>query len=74
MRVVMPNKKRPVYFVEQPGQFGEMCFTFDGKKVFYLFQDYPYALKPREKEIFDKEFPFWADFFKDRTMDGKQNE
>ncbi len=62
----MYDKKRPVYFVFQPDTFGEMIFTFNGEKLYNLFHDYPYALTPREKAIFDKEFPYWADFFKDR--------
>ena len=46
-------------------------FTFDKKKIFNLFQDYPWKLTKEQKEIFDKENPFWADFFKDRTMEKK---
>lgn len=55
-----------VKWIENPEKIGEMIFTFDGKKVFNLFQDYPYALTKEQKEIFDKENPFWTDFFKDR--------
>lgn len=69
----MRSNKRPVYFVDQPDRIGMLYFTFDGKKLYNLFQDYPYALKPSEKEIFDKEFPKWAEFFKDRKI-GDRNE
>ena len=31
-----------------------------------MFADYPKALTPEQKQIFDKENPEWADFFKDR--------
>ena len=41
--------------------------TFDGQTVFNLFRDYPYKLSPEQKQIFDSENPYWADFFKDRT-------
>lgn len=65
----MYDNKRPVYFVFQPDTVGEMYFTFNGEKLFNLFKDYPYKLTSREKQIFDKEFPFWANFFKDRTTE-----
>lgn len=45
---------------------GERLFSFDLKKVYNLFADYPWALTKEEKEIFDKENPYWCDFFKDR--------
>lgn len=46
-----------------PGRF---IFTFDKKKFYNMFKDYPYELTDEEKEVFDKENPFWADFFKNR--------
>jgi hypothetical protein len=63
----MSNEKKVVW-VENPDAIGEHVFTFDGKRMFNLFQDYPYALTKEEKEIFDKEEPYWADFFKDRKQ------
>lgn len=45
---------------------GEFVFTFDKKTFFNMFEDYPHKLTPEQKEIFDKENPFWADFFSDR--------
>ena len=47
---------------------GEWLFSFDKKKVYNMFQDYPYKLTEEEKAIFDRENPFWAEFFKDRTL------
>lgn len=44
-------------------------FSFDRVHKFYLFQDYPYKLTKEQKEIFDKENPYWADFFKSRTQE-----
>lgn len=46
---------------------GEFVFSFDKVHEFNLFQDYPYKLTAGQKAIFDKEQPYWADFFKDRT-------
>lgn len=45
---------------------GEWLFSFDKKEVFNMFADYPHKLTAEQKEIFDKENPYWADFFKDR--------
>lgn len=43
-------------------------FTFDGGiTVYNMYRDYPYKLTPEQKAIFDKENPFWADYFRDRT-------
>lgn len=46
---------------------GEWLFTFDKKKVFNMFADYPHALTAEQKAIFDRENPYWAEFFSDRT-------
>ena len=45
---------------------GHHLFSFDKKKIYNLFADYPHNLTTEEKEIFDKENPFWKDFFLDR--------
>lgn len=46
---------------------GEWLFSFDKKEVFNMFADYPHKLTADQKKIFDKENPYWADFFKDRN-------
>lgn len=45
---------------------GEWIFSFDKKKQFNMFADYPHKLSKEEKEIFDKENTYWAEFFIDR--------
>lgn len=45
---------------------GLLLFSFDKVNVFNLWTDYPDKFTKGEKEIFDKEYPFWADFLKDR--------
>lgn len=45
---------------------GEFIFSFDKKKEYNLFRDYPDKMTKEEVELFDKENPYWADFFKDR--------
>ena len=46
--------------------YGIMEFSFDKKHIYNLFRDYPHAMTKEEVEIFDKENPYWADFFKSR--------
>ena len=48
---------------------GEFLFSFDKKKIFNMFAEYPYALTAEQKKIFDEENPYWADFFKSRAED-----
>lgn len=54
-------------WIDNPDRVGEMLFTFDGKKIFNLFRDYPHELTEEQKRIFDSENPYWAEFFKDRN-------
>ena len=49
---------------------GEFVFSFDKKERFNLFADYPYKLSKEQKEIFEKENPFWFNFFIDRQKVG----
>ena len=44
---------------------GDFIFSFDKKRTFSLFQDYPEALSAEQKEIFDSENPYWAEFFRE---------
>jgi len=60
------NKTDSIWWVDTFDKVGEFLFSFDKKKVYNLFADYPHNLTEQEKEIFDKENPYWADFFKDR--------
>ena len=48
------------------GNTGEWLFSFDKQTVYNMFRDYPHNMTPAEVAIFDKENPYWADFFKDR--------
>lgn len=55
-----------IWWVDNIGVVGERLFSFDKKKIYNLFADYPHNLTAEEKEIFDKENPYWKEFFKDR--------
>lgn len=60
------NETDLIWWVDNPDQIGVMLFSFDRKTIFNLFADYPHKLTPEQKEIFDRENPYWAEFFKDR--------
>ncbi len=60
------NEGDTIWWVENLDEIGQFLFSFDQKKIFNLFKDYPHNLTPEQKEIFDKENPYWKDFFKDR--------
>lgn len=51
-----------VWWFDDLESVGEPKFSFDRKKVFYLYRDYP-KLSKKQKEIFDKENPYWKEFF-----------
>lgn len=59
------------WWLFQKDVIGEFIFTFDKKKIFNIYTDYPDKLTKEEKETFDRENPFWAAYFADRTTGGK---
>ncbi len=65
------NKNDKIWWVDNRDTIGEHLFSFDKKKIYNLFSDYPYKLTPEEIKIFNAENPFWADFFKDRLKELK---
>lgn len=60
------NPSDVIWWLDNDEAVGEWVFSFDKKTLFNMFADYPYKLTKEQKEIFDKENPYWADFFKDR--------
>lgn len=59
------NANDKIWWIDNPDNIGENLISFDKKKIYNLFKDYPYNLSDEEKELFDKENPYWANFFKD---------
>lgn len=55
-----------IFWVDTTGVVGQFLFTFDKKTIFNMFADYPHMLTEPQREIFDRENPYWADFFSDR--------
>ena len=62
------NKTDKIWWLDNTGTVGDWIFSFDKKKLFNMFADYPHNLTKEQKEIFDKENPYWKEFFKDRQM------
>ena len=61
------NKKSDrVWWIDTYDQIGPLLISFDKVVVFNLWIDYPNKLTKEQKEIFDKENPYWAKFFSDR--------
>lgn len=59
------NENDTIWWVDNDA-VGVLEFSFDKKTVYNLFADYPKKLTPEQKAIFDKENPYWANFFADR--------
>ena len=57
-----------VWWIDKIGVIGEFLFSFDKKKIYNLFLDYPHNMTEEEVEIFDSENLFWRDFFSDRKL------
>lgn len=47
---------------------GEFVFSFDQKKKYNLFSDYPKNMTKEEIMIFNKENPYWERFFRSRLL------
>jgi hypothetical protein len=60
------NENDTIYWIDDLDNVGSHLFSFDKKKIYNLFEDYPDNLSKEEKEIFDKENPYWKEFFKNR--------
>ena len=57
------NPSDKIWWVDNLDKVGEILFSFDKKKIFNLFRDYPQNLTAERKKIFDEENPYWRDFF-----------
>lgn len=57
------NKDNKIWWTSKIDRIGELNISFDRKKIYNLFEDYPYNMTEEEIEIFEKEEPYWANFF-----------
>ena len=57
------NDTDRIWWVDTVDNIGLYLFSFDRKKIYNLFSDYPHKLSAEEKRIFDEENPYWKAFF-----------
>ena len=57
------SEESKVQWIDKIDVRGEILFSFDQKKIYNLFLDYPHNMTEEEVKIFDSENPFWRDFF-----------
>ena len=60
------NDTDTIWWVDDTEHVGLFLFSFDKKRVFNLFRDYPDELSPEQLETFNRENPYWKEFFRDR--------
>ena len=67
------NPTDKIWWVSQdpPVKYGVKEFSFDRKKIYNLWEDYPDNMTEEEVKIFDEENPFWAGFLKNRKNNDK---
>lgn len=58
------NDTDRIWWVNTVDSIGLYLFSFDRKKIYNLFSDYPHKLSAEEKRIFDEENPYWKAFFR----------
>ena len=56
-----------IWWIENLDSIGELLVSFDKKRIYNLFQDYPHNFTKEELEIFNKENPYWCKFFSYRS-------
>lgn len=57
--------------VDNLSAVGELLFSFDKKKIYNLWMDYPHNFTDEQIEIFKREQPYWANFFSSRLKEKK---
>lgn len=73
-RLVKIGSSSKIFWASPIGYVGTLLFSFDNKKFYSLFGDFPYKLTKEQIDFFVKEEPYWANFFRKRLEDMKQQE
>lgn len=66
-----------IWSVEEIGYIGKLLYSFNKKNIYNLWTDYLHNFTKEEKELFDKENPYWKEFFSgrdQRTIEDYENE
>ena len=66
-----------IWSVEEIGYIGKLLYSFNKKNIYNVWTDYPHNFTKEEKELFDKENPYWKEFFSgrdQRTIEDYENE
>ena len=67
-KIYREKKDDKVWWLDNSKAVGELVFTLDKKTFYNLFRDYPDKLTVQEWVDFNKENPYWEEFFKDRNI------
>ena len=67
------NETDKVWWLDTYGVYGLHIFSFNKKKQYNLFADYPDKLSVEEWIAFNTENPFWEEFFIDRNIEYSLN-
>ena len=60
------KSKDRIWWEDVSDTVGLLIFSFDKEKEYNMFSDYPHKLSEEEKNIFEEENPYWAEFFSNR--------
>lgn len=64
------DKHDKVWWYRDTEHVGKHLISFDKRKIYNLYADYPHNLTKEQKELFDKENPYWAELLKSRCENG----
>lgn len=61
------NEEDKIWWLDnQDETIGEFVFSFDKKKKYNIYTDFPHNMTEKEVKTFCEENPFWTGYFKDR--------
>lgn len=62
------NESDTIWWVDDLDHVGRVFFSFDKKKIYNMFSDYPDKLSKNEIEIFKRENQYWSDYFEAKAV------